>query len=163
MSPPSFETIGTQVQEYVNEDVYWNSPNMKLNVTSHDGTGLLVSLLAYPPNYSSGPFYAYNSYCQTVVSSKLFMSPFKNSELTFTYLQPSSFGTKFTFPLPMTAVQQEFSASLSNFTCRKYSSVNFKDPGLRSRSSYSSDNMVVDLVTECRGKKVKSYLALVLG
>ncbi|VDK33594.1 unnamed protein product [Taenia asiatica] len=163
MSPPSFETIGSQVEEFVSEDVYWNSPNMKLSITSNENIGLLVSLLASPPNYNSGPFYALNSCCRPFANLKLFMSPFKDAELTFNYLQPSSFGTKFTFPLLTTAVQQEFSAALSNLTARKYSSVTFKDPDLRSRSSYSSDNMAADLVTECRGKKVKSYIALVLS
>ncbi|KAL5972085.1 hypothetical protein TSMEX_000205 [Taenia solium] len=162
MSPPSFETIGSQVEEFVSEDVYWNSPNMKFNFTSNGNIGLLVSLLASPPDYNSGPFYAHNNCCRPFTNLKLFMSPFKDAELTFNYFQPSSFGTKFTFPLLTTAVQQEFSAALSSLTARKYSSVPFKDPALRSRSSYSSDNMVADLVTESRGKKVKSYIALVL-
>ncbi|KAL5109859.1 hypothetical protein TcWFU_001844 [Taenia crassiceps] len=134
MSPPSFETIGSQVEEFTTS----------------------------PPYYSAGSFFAYNNCCSATTSLKLSMPPFKDAELAFTYLQPASFGTKFTFPILMTSVQQEFSAALSNLRARKHSSVLFKDPALRSRSSYSSDNMVVDLVTECHGKKVKSYLALVL-
>ncbi|CDS42343.1 expressed conserved protein [Echinococcus multilocularis] len=163
MSPPSFETIGSQVEEFVSDDLYWNSPNMKFNFASQGNTGLLVSLLARPPNYAYGPFYAYNNCCRSLINAEFFVSPFKDAQLTFTFFQPASFGTKFTLPLLMNAVQQEFSAALSSISARKHTNTPFKDPALRSRSSFSSDNMVVDLVTESHGKKVKSYLALVLS
>ncbi|EUB64326.1 hypothetical protein EGR_00870 [Echinococcus granulosus] len=123
---------------------------------------LYTFFLSRPPNYAYGPFYAYNNCCRSLINAEFFVSPFKDAQLTFTFLQPASFGTKFTLPLLMNAVQQEFSAALSNISARKHTNTPFKDPALRSRSSFSSDNMVVDLVTESHGKKVKSYLAFVL-
>ncbi|KAM3184805.1 hypothetical protein ACTXT7_007649 [Hymenolepis weldensis] len=163
MSPPSFKEIGSKVKDFVEENIFWLSPNIKLNFISRKDPTLLFSLVSYPPNYTADEFYPYYDSNRPVVYSTLSTSFSKDVRLSFTYFHPASCKSTLTFPLFSDSFQQEVSGALSNYSARTDTNAPFNESEFYSRTSYTSDNIVAAFETDVRDKKIKSYLSLVLG
>ena len=162
MSPPSFNDIGSLVDKFINEHLYWWSPNVKVAFSSQKDIGLLVSFITNTSETIFDSYGAYSYYHRALWDAELFTFPLKNTKLTFKYTNPCIFYTTLTFPLVLNSLQQELFLSVPTFTYAGDYNDFPKVVGLRSQSSYLSDNLRADLITEARGKKWKSGLSIVL-
>uniref|UniRef100_A0A5K3EST4 Omp85 domain-containing protein n=1 Tax=Mesocestoides corti TaxID=53468 RepID=A0A5K3EST4_MESCO len=158
----SFAEIGSQVEEFMEKNTYFDAPNVTLNFKHGNSMGLLFSFLSYPPFCNNSKFYLYNQHNQTVFRSTYFISPFKESMWTFKFLQPSSFTTSFGFPLFSKSFYHEISASIAPVQDRINGVVPFREPDLRTRTSYFSKNANAELSLESRGKKMEGCFAFLL-
>lgn len=162
MPSPSFDEIGLPIDSFLNEHLYWWSPNVNVTISRQKDTGLLFSFLTNVANSTFEPYGAYSYYHRAFWTAEFFTFPLKDCKLAFKYCNPCVLYSTLTFPLFVKSLQQELFLSLPTSVNTGDSYDNSKIPNLRSRSSYLSENLRVDFATVNRGKKLKSSLSLVL-